>query len=125
MPPTLNLCANYGDSRAHDCSKNCEIEMRCNPPPRKSMAGYKIVYIFSHQLEELTRRKKDREELGVNLYNSQQELARLQMLLEKEHDKYNENHNLRAKAEGKLNSIKEIHSKNTNLLVEQRKKGKK
>ncbi|XP_028395247.1 coiled-coil domain-containing protein 40-like [Dendronephthya gigantea] len=73
-------------------------------------------------VEELTRRKKDREELGVNLYNSQQELARLQMLLEKEHDKYNENHNLRTKAEGKLNSIKEIHSKNTNLLVEQRKK---
>ena len=75
------------------------------------------------QLEELTRRKKDREELGVNLYSSQQELARLQMLLEKEHDKYNENHNSRTKAEGKMSSMKDIHQKNTNLLKEQRKKG--
>ena len=75
------------------------------------------------QIEELTHRKKDREELGVNLYSSQQELARLQMLLEKEHDKYNENHNLRTKAEGKMNSMKETHQKNTNMLAEQRKKG--
>ncbi|CAB3982035.1 Hypothetical predicted protein [Paramuricea clavata] len=73
-------------------------------------------------LEELTRQKKDREELGVNLYSSQQELARLQMLLEKEHDKYNENHNLRTKAEGTMSNVKEIHQKNTNILSDQRKK---
>jgi hypothetical protein len=45
------------------------------------------------------------------------------MLLEKEHDKYNENHNSRTKSEGKTSSIKEIHQKNTNILAEQRKKG--
>ena len=59
----------------------------------------------------------------MNLYSSQQELARLQMLLEKEHDKYNENHSLRNKAEGKMNSMKEVHQKNTSMLSEQRKKG--
>ena len=47
------------------------------------------------------------------------------MLLEKEHDKYNENHNLRTKAEGKMSSIKEVHQKNTNVLNEQRNKGEK
>lgn len=56
------------------------------------------------------------------MYSSQQELARLQMLLEKGHDKYNENHALRGKAEGKLNNIKEVFQENTNTLAEQRKK---
>ena len=59
----------------------------------------------------------------MNLYSSQQELARLQMLLEKEHDKYNENHNVRTKAEGTMSGVKEIHQKNTNILSDQRKKG--
>ena len=80
-------------------------------------------YPFLKQAEELNRRKKDREKLGVNLYSSQQELARLQMFLEREHDQYNENHNMRMKAEGKMTSTKEIHVKNTNALAEQRKKG--
>lgn len=45
------------------------------------------------------------------------------MLLEKEHDKYNENHKLRKNAEGKMGNTKEVHQKNTNMLAEQRKKG--
>ena len=75
------------------------------------------------QLEELNRRKKNREELGVSLYSSQQELARLQMLLEKQHDGYNDKYNLRGKAEEQMSHIKEMYNKNTNILAEQRKKG--
>ena len=45
------------------------------------------------------------------------------MLLEKQHDVYNENHRLRMKAEEKMSEVREIHRSNTKSLSEQRKKG--
>ena len=40
----------------------------------------------SEQTEELTRKKRQREDIGVSLYAVQQQLAKLQMNLEKVHE---------------------------------------
>ena len=42
----------------------------------------------SEQTEELTRKKRQREDIGVSLYAVQQQLAKLQMNLEKVHDNH-------------------------------------
>eukprot|EP00794_Sanderia_malayensis_P008980 gene8980-9938_t len=60
--------------------------------------------------EENNYKKKDREELGVELYAVQQELARQQMVLEKEHDSLNETEQLRKKAEVMRSEIRSLHN---------------
>ncbi|XXQ37158.1 Coiled-coil domain-containing protein 40 [Plasmodiophora brassicae] len=49
--------------------------------------------------EEVKRLNKKRETIGVDLYGLQQQLARMQMQLEKTHDRFNMFNRLRAKAE--------------------------
>lgn len=46
--------------------------------------------------------KKRREDIGVELYNFQQQLAKLQMALEKTHDEYTNLHRNRLEARFKL-----------------------
>lgn len=48
--------------------------------------------------------------MGVNLYNLQQELARHQMLLEKEHDHFGEINQDRQRIEQELKQIRDKHS---------------
>lgn len=50
--------------------------------------------------------KREREESGVELYGLQQELAKHQMLLEKEHDKYNETNQTRKLLEKDLDQTR-------------------
>ena len=76
------------------------------------------------QTEDLKTKKREREELGVQLYGVQQELARQQMLLEKEHDHYNSENQLRLQCEKLLDETKEMHGKITEDLSHQRKQGK-
>lgn len=75
------------------------------------------------QTEDLKTKKREREELGVQLYGVQQELARQQMLLEKEHDNFNSENQLRLQCEKLLEETKELHEKTTEDLSHQRKQG--
>jgi hypothetical protein len=75
-------------------------------------------------LEALKNRKREREELGVQLYGSQQELARQQMLLEKEHDVFNDENQMRTQCEMTLNEVKTMHKQIMDDLNHNRRKGK-
>jgi hypothetical protein len=55
--------------------------------------------------------KKEREEAGVELYGLQQELAKHQMLLEREHDRYNETHQNRKLIENDLDDTRNGYRK--------------
>lgn len=67
-------------------------------------------------------KKKDREELGVELYGVQQELARQQMTLENEHDKLNEWEQLRKKTETLLNENRTMYNQVQQDFEQQRKR---
>ncbi|CAF3905083.1 unnamed protein product, partial [Rotaria sordida] len=60
---------------------------------------------------ELKKIRDRREALGVTLYNLQQELARHQMLLEKEHDRFGEINQDRQRIDQDIKHIKEKHAK--------------
>lgn len=60
---------------------------------------------------ELKKIREKRESLGVTLYNLQQELARHQMFLEKEHDRYGEISQDRQRLEQDLKQIRDRHAK--------------
>ena len=75
------------------------------------------------QTEDLKTKKREREELGVQLYGVQQELARQQMLLEKEHDNFNSENHLRMQSEKLLEETRALHDKTTEDLKLQRKQG--
>ncbi|CAH3039798.1 unnamed protein product [Pocillopora meandrina] len=74
--------------------------------------------------EDLKTKKREREELGVQLYGVQQELARQQMLLEKEHDNFSSENHLRQQSEKLLEETKELHDKTVKDAVHQRKQAK-
>ncbi|MEE6511867.1 hypothetical protein FKM82_018702 [Ascaphus truei] len=59
----------------------------------------------------MKRHKSEREELGVSLYGIQQELARLQMSLEKQHDKHARVATLRRQKEDELETIRNLYKK--------------
>ena len=59
----------------------------------------------------------------MQLYGVQQELARQQMLLEKEHDNYSSEHQLRQQSEKLLKETKQLHEKITQDTNHQRKQG--
>ncbi|RQM21170.1 hypothetical protein B5M09_010247 [Aphanomyces astaci] len=61
--------------------------------------------------EELRRAKTKREDLGVELYGVQQQLAQLQMALEGAHNKLNDTHENRFKAEDNLDEVKDEFKK--------------
>lgn len=66
------------------------------------------------ELKEWTQRErkieKDKEDIGVRLYNAQQQLATNQMDYEKAHDNFNIAQRLRIESEQKLSQINEIYS---------------
>lgn len=78
---------------------------------------------FALQTEDLKTKKREREELGVQLYGVQQELARQQMLLEKEHDNFNGENQHRLQCEKLLEETKAMHEKISEDLTHQRKQG--
>ncbi|KAF0697615.1 Aste57867_11705 [Aphanomyces stellatus] len=75
--------------------------------------------------EELRRAKTRREDLGVDLYGVQQQLAQLQMALESAHNKLNETHDGRFKAEDNLDEIKEEFKKKKAVVEKSRMQMKK
>lgn len=64
--------------------------------------------------------QKQREDTGVDLFNFQQQLARLQMDLEKVHDKHNSISVLRAKAEARATELKAAHDEELRMVKDER-----
>ncbi|XP_052261678.1 coiled-coil domain-containing protein 40-like isoform X2 [Dreissena polymorpha] len=71
--------------------------------------------------ESLKNRKKEREDLGVDLYGIQQELARYQMMLEKRHDEFSEVTQVRKQEEQQLEDVRNLY-KDLQFSVNQEKK---
>ena len=60
-------------------------------------------------METLKGMKEERETLGVELYGIQQQLARQQMLVEREQDEHTALHQLRAQREETLAQVREMY----------------
>merc|ERR1712195_10002 len=74
------------------------------------------------QVEELRRVKVQREEGGVELYQVQQQLAKLQMSLERAHEQYNIMSQMRTGSEEDNQQISDAYSNRKGELQEQRNK---
>lgn len=98
---------------------------------RKQLKGaYDVAALkVSEQVEELSRNKRQREDIGVSLYAVQQQLAKLQMNLEKVHDNHaiiaqmresaeDDLTKVRAAYEGKYRDAKEHRAKGENYQAE-------
>ena len=70
------------------------------------------------QLGLVKTRTKSREDLGVELYGIQQELARHQMLLENNHDKYSVCNQERVSTEQHLVDIRTNYKKSQNTYTD-------
>jgi len=64
---------------------------------------------IGNKAEELKQARKEREDLGVELYQVQQGLAKLQMHLEKTHENHNLISQMREQAEADLQRIRQEH----------------
>ena len=73
--------------------------------------------------EALRNKRKEREELGVNLYGLQQELARLQMHLEKRHDELSNMARKRQQCEEQLQEVRGMYKDTQGNVTQQRKDG--
>ncbi|XP_021370653.1 coiled-coil domain-containing protein 40-like isoform X2 [Mizuhopecten yessoensis] len=75
------------------------------------------------ELEEALRnRKKEREDLGVELYGVQQELARYQMMLEKHHDEYSQLAQARLQEEQQLQDVRAMYKESQTTVNKEKKK---
>ncbi|WAQ97414.1 CCD40-like protein [Mya arenaria] len=86
-----------------------------------SRQNEKITLELREKDEALRTRKKEREDLGVDLYGIQQELARYQMMLEKRHDEYSEVQQVRTQEEQQLDDVRNMY-KDLQFSVNQEKK---
>merc|ERR550514_2282569 len=77
---------------------------------------------LSEQGEELARQKRSREDVGVQLYQVQQQLAKLQMNLEKVHENHSIISQLREQADADLAAIKPTYSEKLAEVKDQRTK---
>ena len=71
--------------------------------------------------EALKTKLAEREELGVNLYGIQQELARQQTMLEKRHDGLGRLRELRGQCEEQLREVRDMYKKTQQNVNHQRK----
>ncbi|XP_063312335.1 coiled-coil domain-containing protein 40 [Pelobates fuscus] len=69
----------------------------------------------------MKKNKNQREDLGVILYGIQQELARLQMGLEKQHDKHTQISVQRQQKEQELEATRSLYKNNYQLISQERK----
>ena len=77
---------------------------------------------MSFQTEALKNRKGERENLGVELYGLQQELARHQMMLEKNHDQYTDTNQTRSQIEQQLGDIRGMYKENQTQFSKDKKR---
>jgi len=77
---------------------------------------------LSEQTEELIRQKRKREDVGVQLYQVQQQLAKLQMNLEKVHENESLLGQMREQAEKDLVEVRQVYSESLNGVQEERRR---
>lgn len=82
------------------------------------------MFVIHLQDESLKNKRKDREDLGVDLYGVQQELARYQMMLEKHHDEYSHLNQARQQEEQQLNDIRNMYKERQLVVNKEKKKSK-
>ncbi|BFZ02980.1 hypothetical protein BsWGS_06019 [Bradybaena similaris] len=73
--------------------------------------------------ESLRMTKKEREDLGVELYGIQQELAKFQMILEQKHDQVAQIKHTRLKKEQDLTNVRALYKDSQIIVNKERKKG--
>lgn len=73
------------------------------------------------QVETLKGLQTERENLGIELYGVQQQLARQQMLMEEKQDSHSVMNQLRLQKEGVLADVRELYRKMQDQLKEERK----
>ncbi|XP_046567885.1 coiled-coil domain-containing protein 40-like [Haliotis rubra] len=73
--------------------------------------------------ENLRSKKKNREDLGVELYGVQQELARYQMMLEQNHDEYSNLNQDRQHEEQQLDEVRSLYKDNQLAVNKEKKRG--
>lgn len=76
------------------------------------------------QLDELKRKKTQREEVGVTLYGVQQELARQQMNLEQLLDKRSQASSTRRETDQQLTKFRDLYKQVQGQANKERKKSK-
>lgn len=97
----------------------------CLPPSLAGAHGPTSVLLLSLAQDVATKQARNqRQELGVNLYGVQQHLARLQMQLEKSHDRHSLAACERRKTEEELLRTRALYSKTCVAANEERKKRK-
>jgi hypothetical protein len=84
----------------------------------------KVTLELRELTEALRNRKKEREDLGVDLYGIQQELARFQMLLEKHHDEFANLNQSRQQEEAQLEDVRNTYKDNQLIVNKEKKKCK-
>lgn len=88
-------------------------------------AQVRLQAVLYEKKEELKRETLDREGLGVQLYSLQQQLARVQVILEKAHDEYNTIVDARLQEEEMLRDISKNNKEQQSLHEEYVKQHKK
>lgn len=73
--------------------------------------------------EALKTKQKEREEVGVNMYGMQQELAKHQMTLEKYHDQRSGLQKLRQQTEEQLTDVRSMYKQTQQNINQQQKEG--
>ncbi|XP_070579736.1 coiled-coil domain-containing protein 40-like [Ptychodera flava] len=101
----------------HPLMKRFQIALKA----QLSKQNEKVTLELRELLEGLKNRKKEREDLGVNLYGLQQELARQQMLLEKLHDEFGQTKQVRHQCEEELEEVRHFYKYTQSNITSQRK----
>merc|ERR1712076_22678 len=82
----------------------------------------KVTLEYRELDEALRNRKKEREDIGIQLYNLQQELSRQQMALELKHDQFNKAHQEKLQIEVALKDAQDNYRETQKNLQLQQKK---
>ncbi|KAK3091997.1 hypothetical protein FSP39_024328 [Pinctada imbricata] len=123
-----------GEGEESDAGSEAETDMVVLDPDHPLMKRFqnalkahltkqdeKVTLELRELIEALRNRKKEREDLGVELYGIQQELARFQMMLEKNHDEFANLNQARNQEEQQLDDVRGLY-KDTQLNVNKEKK---
>ncbi|XP_077980301.1 coiled-coil domain-containing protein 40-like [Glandiceps talaboti] len=81
----------------------------------------KVTLEFQELSGALKNKKKEREDIGVNLYGLQQELARQQMLLEQLHDEFGQTNQVRHQCEEELEEVRNFYKYSQSNVTKQHK----
>ncbi|XP_018654687.1 LOW QUALITY PROTEIN: hypothetical protein Smp_174090 [Schistosoma mansoni] len=81
-----------------------------------------LVVLDPNHDEEMKREKSARIEVGCDLYNLQQELAKFQLQLDNKHNEYAEYHGKYDNAQNKLTTLREKHQISVKTMLEETKK---